>query len=97
MIEPGDIRLADLRDEERRAVLVVSNDRFHRAGSRALIAPAVPFDPDREQFPWRIVVGDRVFAIDLLRSIGAESLLERLATAPPAQLALARRALQAIT
>ena len=97
MIERGDVRLADVRDERRRAVLVVSDDRFHRASGRVLVAPEIPVDSDQEQFPWRIAVGRRVFALDLLRNVQVESVLERLERAPAAVREQARRAVRAIT
>ena len=39
MSEAGDIYLADLDEERRRRVLVVSNARFNRAAERVLVAP----------------------------------------------------------
>ena len=42
MIESGNIHLADLNQEHRIPVLVVSTGRFTRLSGRALVAPAIP-------------------------------------------------------
>ena len=39
MTDAGDIHLADLNEECRRHVLVVSNRRFNRLSGRVLVAP----------------------------------------------------------
>ena len=41
MIQPGDIYLADLNEEVRRRVLVVSNARFANASGRAVVIPEI--------------------------------------------------------
>ena len=50
MIEAGDVHLADLNEERRRHVLVVSNGRFNRLSGRALVAPEITGDPDEVPF-----------------------------------------------
>ncbi len=97
MIDAGDIHLADLSEERRRQVLVISNRRFHLASGRALVAPEIPSDPDEVPFPWRLQVGEAVYALDLTRSIPLDRLLERADRAPAATMALVRRALLNIT
>ncbi len=77
MIRSGDIHLADLNDEVRRRVLIVSNDRFHAMSGRVLVAPEVPVEIDEVLFPWRVRIDDAVYAVDLLRSLPMERLLER--------------------
>jgi mRNA-degrading endonuclease toxin of MazEF toxin-antitoxin module len=39
MIDIGDIHLADLNEEHRRLVVVVSTNQFHQGSGRALVAP----------------------------------------------------------
>ena len=97
MIHAGDIHLADLRDERRWVVLVLSNDRFHRMSERVLVAPATEVDDDEVLPPWNIRVDGEVFALDLLRSIPAERLLQRTGRASSVDLERARRAFRLIT
>jgi mRNA-degrading endonuclease toxin of MazEF toxin-antitoxin module len=93
----GDIHLADLNEVRRRRVLVISNDRFHRASGRVLVAPEVFGDADEVSFPWRVQIEDGVYAVDLVRSLPMSRLLERLDRAPAAAMVAARRALLHIT
>ena len=96
-MDAGDIHLADLNEERRRQVLVLSTRRFHRLSGRAVVAPEIAADPDEVPFPWRIPVGEVVYAVDLVRSIPVERLLDRTDTAPAPATESARRALRAIT
>jgi mRNA-degrading endonuclease toxin of MazEF toxin-antitoxin module len=91
VIEAGDIHLADVGQEQRRHVLVVSNGRFHRLSGRVVIAPALPGEPDEVPFPWRIEAEGMVFAVDLLRSIPAERVLERVGRVTPSVAAAVQR------
>ena len=97
MISAGDIHLADLNEERRRRVLVISNGRFHRVASRALVAPEIIGEPDEVPFPWRVPIDDGVYAVDLVRSLAADRLLDRVDRAPAAAMAEVRRALLNIT
>ena len=97
MINAGDIHLADLNEERRRRVLVISNDRFHRASTRVLVAPEIIDTPDELPFPWRVQVDDAVYAVDLMRSLAVDRLLDRTDRAPAAAMAEVRRALLNIT
>lgn len=97
MIGSGDIHEADLSDEQRRVVLVISNARFHRVAGRALVAPQIAVEPDEVLFPWRVAVGDPVFAVDLIRSVPVERLLDRIDRAPSEAMAQVRRAVTNIT
>jgi len=97
MIHAGDIHLADLRDERRWAVLVLSNDRFHRMSDRVLVAPGIDVDDDEVLPPWNIRVDGETFALDLLRSIPVARLLERIGRASSVDLDRAQRALRLIT
>ena len=91
MIEAGEIHLADVNQEQRLPVLVVSNSRFTRLSGRAIVAPAVPGAPDEVPFPWRIDAEGHVFAIDLLRSIPTDRLLERVGRVTPSVAAAVQR------
>jgi len=97
MIQSGDVHIADLNDERRRRVLVVSNSRFHRLAGRALVAPEIPTPPDDLLPPWHLQVNDAVYAVDLLRSLPVARLLERTGRAPESMVAAARHALVNIT
>lgn len=97
MTDAGNVHLADLNEERRRHVLVVSNRRFNELSGRVLVAPEVAGDPDEVPFPWRVEVAGAVFAVDLLRSLSADRLLDRTALAPAPAMAAVRRALLHIT
>lgn len=98
MIQSGDIYRADLNDEVRVRVLVVSTERFHRISGRSLVVPEVFGESaDPVDYPWRVQVDDAVFAIDLIRSVAIDNLLERLDRAPAKAMQNVRRTLLAIT
>lgn len=97
MSEAGDIYLADLNEERRRRVLVLSSRRFAQLSRRVLVAPEVLGASDEVPFPWRIEVDGAVFAVDLLRSVPADRLLEQTGRAPAAAVQRARQALHTIT
>lgn len=97
MIEAGDIHVADLNEERRRRVLVLSNSRFHRLCDRALVAPEIECEPDEVLFPWRVRIDDAVYAVDLMRSLPDDRLLERTDRAPAAAMVHVRRAVLNIT
>lgn len=97
MSDEGDLWLCDLNQERRIPVLVVSTKRFTRLSGRALVAPAVPGEPDEVPFPWRIEAEGRVFAVDALRSVPIERLIERTGRATPAIAASVQRVLRHIT
>jgi hypothetical protein len=46
VIESGDIHLADLREERRRRVFVISNARFDAMRGRVLVAAEIERGPD---------------------------------------------------
>jgi mRNA-degrading endonuclease toxin of MazEF toxin-antitoxin module len=97
MINAGDIHLADLNDEVRRRVLVVSNARFNSMSNRVLVAPEIAVDPDEVPFPWMVKVDDATYSIDLLRSLPTDRLRHRTDRAPATAMASVRRALLNIT
>lgn len=97
MIDAGDIYLADLSEERRRRVLVISTERFHGVSGRALVAPEVTGVPDEVPFPWRVQVEDGVYAVDLARTVPIDRLLDRTDRATAAAMAVVRRALLNIT
>jgi mRNA-degrading endonuclease toxin of MazEF toxin-antitoxin module len=98
VIQSGDVYRADLNDEVRIRVLVVSTDRFHRLSGRSLVVPEVFGESaDPVNYPWRVQVDDAVFAVDLIRSVAIGNLLERLDRAPAKAMQNVRRTLLAIT
>ena len=97
MIEAGDIYLADSNEDRRLRVLVVSNERFHRLAGRVLVAPELAQLPGDVTFPWRVTVDDTTFAVDLLRSVPAERLLERVDRAPAGVVKQVEQVLRHIT
>jgi mRNA-degrading endonuclease toxin of MazEF toxin-antitoxin module len=97
VIQPGDIYLADLNEEVRRRVLVVSNARFTNGSGRAVVIPEIVGPAEEVPFPWRVDVGDGIFAVDLLRSIPSERLLEQTGRASFAAMVKVRRAIVHIT
>ncbi len=97
MIQPGDIYLADLNEEVRRRVLVVSNARFANASGRAVVIPEIVGPIEEVPLPWRIDVEDGIFAVDLLRSIPTERLLEQRGRASFPAMVKIRRAIVHIT
>lgn len=84
--DAGDVYLADLNDEVRRPVLVMSNSRFHALAGRAFVAPAA----SPRQFPWRIDHDGVTYAVDLLQTVSADRLLERTGRVPQVVLRRAR-------
>jgi mRNA-degrading endonuclease toxin of MazEF toxin-antitoxin module len=94
--EAGDIHLADVDQKRRLHVLVVSSGKFTRLSGRVVVAPAVPGEPDEVPFPWRIAAEGHVFAVDLLRSIPADRLLERVGRVTPSVAASVQRVIRHI-
>lgn len=97
MIEAGDIYLADLNEDRRLRVLVVSNERFHRMAGRALVAPELAAVMGAPTFPWRVNVDETTFAVDLLRSVPVDRLLDRVDRAPAGLVKLVEQSLRRIT
>jgi hypothetical protein len=96
VIDGGDIAVADLGGERRHRVLVMSNARFHRLSERALVAPEEVAPPGDVIAPWTVEAGGATFAVDLVRSIPVERLLEVVGAASIAEGRRAQRALRAI-
>lgn len=96
MIDTGDIYLADFGQEIRRR-LVVSNGRFTAASGRAMVPPQYLGLVEQVTVPWRVSIEGTVFAVDLLRSVATEHLLDRTDRAPAAAMAAVRRAITQIT
>ena len=97
MTEQGSIHLADLNEERRRRVLVVSSTRFHRAARRAVVIPEVIGRPDAVPFPWRIACDNGVFAVDFMKTLPLDRLLDRTGQANPQALSQIQRALRQMT
>ena len=93
MADTGDIYLADVNDEVRRRVLVVSNSRFHDLAGRAYVLPTASPRP----FPWRIEHDDHVYAADLLQTISTDRLLELSGRASQRVIHQARAAIRHIS
>jgi mRNA-degrading endonuclease toxin of MazEF toxin-antitoxin module len=96
-MDAGDIYLADLNDEVRMKVLVASTAQFTRYCDRVFVAPEVPRFEGEVLYPWRVESDGAVFAVDLLRSITADRLLERTGRASPPTIERVRRAIAHIT
>lgn len=97
MINAGDIHVADLDEERRRRVLVISNSRFGHASGRVLVAPEVTGIANEMLPPWRVPIGDAVFAVDLMRSLPTGRLLDRTDRATFEAMSVVRRALLNVT
>jgi mRNA-degrading endonuclease toxin of MazEF toxin-antitoxin module len=93
--QPGEIWLAGRGDETRRRVLVISDDRFHRLGERAIVAPVLDEAPAVPR-PWHIQLGETtvagVVAVNLLVSLPIDRLLDRVDRADIGVLRRVRRA-----
>ena len=96
-MDTGDVYLADLGEESRRHVLVLSSSQFHRRSTRVIVAPEFRGARVEEVPPWRIPVGELVFAVDHIRTVEADLLVDDRGAAPFQAVARARRALLAIT
>lgn len=97
MIEQGDVYLADLHEERRRRVLVVTIGRFHQQAGRVFVAPEAFGIAAEAPYPWRMAVAGGVFAVDRLRSIDERRLLERVDRASAVEMASVRQVLRTIT
>lgn len=97
MIEPGDLYVAHLNEDRHRQVLVASPSRFNRLAGRALVVPEVFGGPDEVAFPWRVESEGRVFAVDHVRTLAVERLVERAGRAPSATLDRVRRVLHQLS
>jgi len=62
-----------------------------------LVAPELALLPGDVTFPWRVTVDDTTFAVDLLRSVPAERLLERVDRAPAGVVKQVEQVLRHIT
>jgi len=91
--DAGDIYLADVNDEVRRQVLVISNSRFHDLAGRAFVLPTASKRP----YPWRIEHESTTYAADLLQTIPTDRLLELHGRAPQAVVRRARQAIRHIS
>lgn len=96
MIEQGDIYLADVGDEIRRRVLVLSDPRFTRESRRVIVAPEFVGPVQDTLAPWRVEVDGAVFGLDRIRSLPSSRLLERTDRAPLTAMVRAQRALRHI-
>ena len=74
----------------------MSNARFHRLSDRALVAPEEVAPPAEVAAPWSVEAAGAMFAIDLVRSVPLERLLEVVGGASVAEARRAQRALSAI-
>jgi mRNA-degrading endonuclease toxin of MazEF toxin-antitoxin module len=96
VIDAGEIHLADLNEELRRRVLVVSTARFTEFSGRVVIVPEARRVPDTVSYPWRVAYDDVVFAVDHVRSIPAARLLEPVGRASNSVMVQIQHALRQI-
>lgn len=96
-MDVGDIYLADLHEERTRRVVVISAGRFTSLSGRAVVVPELSGTPDEVPDPWRVRIDDGIFAVDRVRSISADRLVDHLGRAPSGAVTQLRRALRAIT
>ena len=97
MTDIGEVWLADLNEERRRRVLIVSAARFNRAAARVVVVPEIDGGPDEVPFPWRIEDDDgTVYAVDFVRAIPGERLLELAGRASSATSGRVQRAIRTI-
>lgn len=96
-MDAGDIYRADLNEEVSRRVLVVSVRQFHRLARRALVVPELRLPVGEVEPPWRLDIDGVVFAVDMLRSVRVDRLLERDGRCSAAAMTDVRRVLQHIT
>jgi mRNA-degrading endonuclease toxin of MazEF toxin-antitoxin module len=94
-MDAGEIYLADLNEELRRKVVVVSSERFAQASHRVMIVPEIS-GPDPIGFPWRVASADAVFAVELLQSLDADRLLERVGRVTPKAMVQIRSVLRQV-
>ena len=87
----GEIWRADVGGEERHLVAVLSDRRFHAIAGRAVVVPVLDHAPE-VLYPWHVEVpGGSVLGVQLVSSISADRLLERVEVVPPDVLLRARR------
>lgn len=96
MISAGDVHRADLNEERRRLVLVVSNAKFNKLADRVVVVPQVFEAPDEVPFPWRVEFDGAVFAVDLMRTLPTDRLLRRTGRAPESAMIAVRTAIRMI-
>ena len=76
--------------------MVVSDQRFHTLSGRAVVVPVLDAVPD-VLYPWHLEVpGGAVLGVQLVSSISADRLLERIDVVPPDVLLRARRVVRLI-
>ena len=97
MIDAGDIHLADINQEQRRLVLIVSNKRFNVLSGRAIVAPEYVGPQPEIVVPRRVDVGGTTFPVDRLMTVSLDPLLDRTDRASAASMATARQAALQIT
>lgn len=96
-MDVGDVYHADLNEERRRRVVVLSSAQFTRLSGRVIVVPEIRGPADDVLDPWRIPVDGTVYAVDHVRSVPATRLLERVDRMPIGAVDGFRRALRAIT
>jgi hypothetical protein len=67
--------LADVGEERRRRVLVVSGPRFGATAGRAVVVPEIGFDPNLPLSPWRVPFEESAaLAVDRLTTVPTDVL-----------------------
>ena len=95
-MDAGDIYRADLNEEVIRRVLIVSVRQFHRLASRVFVAPELLTPADQVAPPWRVDIDGAVFAVDMLKSLPVDRLVERVGRCQPSVIDEVRRVIQHI-
>ncbi|MGD9752722.1 MAG: type II toxin-antitoxin system PemK/MazF family toxin [Acidimicrobiia bacterium] len=96
-MESGDVYLADVGNERRVHVVVLSNGEYNRRAGRVVVAPRLDGPPDAVPSPWRVTDGQQVYAVDFLLSLAASRLLEPVGRVSDPALRRIRQVLRRIT
>lgn len=78
IFEPGSVWVADLGDETRTSVMVLSQSRFNRIGTTVVVAPAVVGELARTPPTWIDGGSGTLYAVEHMVATPAERLLESL-------------------
>jgi mRNA-degrading endonuclease toxin of MazEF toxin-antitoxin module len=86
--------LADVGEDRRRRVLVVSGPRFGATAQRAVVVPEIGFDPDLPLSPWRVPFEETAaLAVDRLTTVPTDVLHHQVGQLPISETQQVRRLL----
>lgn len=84
--------LADVGEDRRRRVLVVSGPRFGATTGRAVVVPEIGFDPDLPLSPWRVPFEETAaLAVDRLTTVPKDVLHHQVGQLPISETQQVRR------